>query len=59
VGEVSDPTASFATPRIAAGALFVDGDRVLLVRKTYGNGWTSPVATPRSASHRPQPASGS
>jgi 8-oxo-dGTP pyrophosphatase MutT (NUDIX family) len=42
VGEVSDPTASFATPRIAAGALFVDGDRVLLVRKTYGNGWDIP-----------------
>jgi 8-oxo-dGTP diphosphatase len=39
---VSDPTATFATPRIAAGALFVDGDRILLVRKTYGNGWDIP-----------------
>jgi 8-oxo-dGTP diphosphatase len=39
---VNDPAASFATPRIAAGALFTDGDRVLLVRKTYGNGWDIP-----------------
>ena len=42
MGQVSDPTATFATPRIAAGALFVDGDRILLVRKTYGNGWDIP-----------------
>jgi ADP-ribose pyrophosphatase YjhB (NUDIX family) len=39
---VTDPAANFATPRIAAGALFVDADRVLLVRKTYGNGWDIP-----------------
>ena len=39
---MSDPSASFATPRIAAGALFADDDRVLLVRKTYGNGWDIP-----------------
>jgi 8-oxo-dGTP pyrophosphatase MutT (NUDIX family) len=39
---VSDPAAKFATPRIAAGALFVDGDRILLVHKTYGNGWDIP-----------------
>jgi 8-oxo-dGTP pyrophosphatase MutT (NUDIX family) len=39
---VSDPTANFATPRIASGVLFVDGDRILLVRKTYGNGWDIP-----------------
>jgi 8-oxo-dGTP diphosphatase len=39
---VSDPTATFAAPRIAAGALFVDGDRILLVHKTYGNGWDIP-----------------
>ncbi|MFD9734259.1 NUDIX domain-containing protein [Umezawaea sp. NPDC059074] len=33
----------FATPRMAAGALFVDDqDRVLLVHKTYGNGWDVP-----------------
>ncbi|GAA1347815.1 NUDIX domain-containing protein [Saccharothrix algeriensis] len=33
----------FATPRMAAGALFVDDqDRVLLVHKTYGNGWDIP-----------------
>jgi 8-oxo-dGTP diphosphatase len=42
VGQVSDPTATFATPRIAAGALFTDGDRILLVHKTYGNGWDIP-----------------
>ena len=40
--QVSDPTATFATPRIAAGALFVDGDRILLVHKTYANGWDIP-----------------
>ena len=39
---MSDPTATFATPRIAAGALFVDGDRIMLVHKTYGNGWDIP-----------------
>jgi 8-oxo-dGTP diphosphatase len=39
---VSDPTAKFATPRIAAGALFVDDDRIMLVQKTYGNGWDIP-----------------
>ncbi|MGZ3143797.1 NUDIX domain-containing protein [Lentzea chajnantorensis] len=33
----------FATPRMAAGALFVDDqDRVLLVHKTYNNGWDIP-----------------
>jgi 8-oxo-dGTP diphosphatase len=36
------PEETFATPRIAAGALFVDGNRVLLVRKTYGNRWDLP-----------------
>lgn len=39
---MSDPVAKFAMPRVAAGALFVDGDRILLVRKTYGNGWDIP-----------------
>ena len=39
---MGDPAEKFATPRIAAGALFVDGSRVLLVRKTYGNGWDIP-----------------
>jgi 8-oxo-dGTP pyrophosphatase MutT (NUDIX family) len=39
---VTDPAAKFATPRIAAGAFFVDDDRVLLVHKTYGNGWDIP-----------------
>jgi 8-oxo-dGTP diphosphatase len=42
VGQVSDPTATFATPRIAAGVLFVNGDRILLVHKTYANGWDIP-----------------
>jgi 8-oxo-dGTP diphosphatase len=37
-----DPAARFATPRIASGALFVDQDRLLLVRKTYGNTWDIP-----------------
>lgn len=36
------PADKFATPRVAAGALFVDGSRVLLVRKTYGNRWDIP-----------------
>ena len=39
---MSDPAAKFATPRVAAGALFVHGDRVLLVHKIYGNGWDIP-----------------
>ena len=39
---MTDPAAKFATPRIAAGALFVDDDRLLLVRKTYGNQWDIP-----------------
>ncbi|RSN28792.1 NUDIX hydrolase [Amycolatopsis sp. WAC 04169] len=39
---MTDPSEKFATPRVASGALFVDGDRVLLVRKTYGNRWDIP-----------------
>jgi 8-oxo-dGTP diphosphatase len=39
---MSDPASKFATPRMAAGALFISGDRVLLVRKTYGNRWDIP-----------------
>lgn len=39
---MNSPDANFATPRIAAGALFIDGARVLLVRKTYGNRWDIP-----------------
>ena len=34
---MTEPAAKFATLRIAAGALFVDDDRLLLVRKTSGN----------------------
>jgi 8-oxo-dGTP pyrophosphatase MutT (NUDIX family) len=39
---VTDPAAKFATPRVSAGALFVDDSQVLLVHKTYGNGWDIP-----------------
>lgn len=39
---MDSPADKFATPRVAAGALFVDGSRVLLVRKTYGNRWDIP-----------------
>lgn len=39
---MTNPAAKFATPRITAGALFVDEGRVLLVRKTYGNQWDIP-----------------
>jgi 8-oxo-dGTP pyrophosphatase MutT (NUDIX family) len=39
---MQDPAANFATPRLASGALFVDGDRIFLVRKTYGNQWDLP-----------------
>lgn len=37
-----DPAARFATPRLASGALFVDRDEILLVRKTYGEVWDIP-----------------
>lgn len=40
---MTDPTASFATPRVAAGALFLDGrGRVLLVHPTYKDTWDIP-----------------
>jgi 8-oxo-dGTP pyrophosphatase MutT (NUDIX family) len=39
---MGSPTDKFATPRIAAGALFVESGRVFLVRKTYGNRWDIP-----------------
>ena len=39
---VTDSAANFATPRVAAGALFIDDGRVLLVHKTYGNHWDIP-----------------
>src|SRR5438445_10870559 len=39
---MSDPTLRFATPRLAAGALFADNGKILLVHKTYGNGWDIP-----------------
>ena len=39
---MTDPVAKFATPRVSAGALFVDDGQVLLVHKTYGNGWDIP-----------------
>jgi 8-oxo-dGTP diphosphatase len=40
---MSDPSESFATPRVAAGALFLDDQgRVLLVRPTYKSTWDIP-----------------
>lgn len=39
---MEDPATRFATPRVASGALFVSHDRILLVHKTYGNGWDIP-----------------
>lgn len=40
---MSDPTESFATPRVAAGALFTDSrGRVLLVHPTYKETWDVP-----------------
>jgi 8-oxo-dGTP diphosphatase len=40
---VSDPSESFATPRVAAGALFFDEHgRVLLVHPTYKDTWDIP-----------------
>jgi len=40
---MGDPTESFATPRVAAGALFVDDcGRVLLVHPTYKDTWDVP-----------------
>lgn len=37
-----NPAARFATPRVASGALFVEDNSILLVRKTYGNIWDIP-----------------
>jgi 8-oxo-dGTP diphosphatase len=39
---MANPADNFATPRLAAGALFVRDDKVLLVRKTYGHRWDIP-----------------
>lgn len=39
---MSSPADRFATPRVAAGALFVEDTRILLVRKTYGSKWDIP-----------------
>ena len=40
---MTDPSASFATPRVAAGALFFDDQgRVLLVHPTYKDTWDIP-----------------
>lgn len=55
---MSDLTAKFASARLAAGALFVKGGDVLLVHKTYGNGWDIPGGyvdrgeSPKSACER-------
>lgn len=40
---MADPSSTFATPRVAAGALFLDGaGRVLLVHPTYKDTWDIP-----------------
>lgn len=39
---MTDPAAKFATPHITAGALFVNDGQLLMVHKTYGNGWDIP-----------------
>lgn len=40
---MSDPSETFATPRVAAGALFFDNEgRVLLVHPTYKDTWDIP-----------------
>lgn len=40
---MSDPSETFATPRVAAGALFFDTEgRVLLVHPTYKDTWDIP-----------------
>ncbi|WP_330232795.1 NUDIX hydrolase [Nocardia sp. NBC_00508] len=55
---MTDEDNQFARARLAAGALFVRGDSVLLVHKTYGNGWDipggylEPGEAPAAACHR-------
>ncbi|BBF99657.1 MULTISPECIES: NUDIX domain-containing protein [Pseudonocardia] len=40
---MSDPSETFATPRVAAGALFLDNSsRILLVHPTYKDTWDIP-----------------
>ncbi len=40
---MTDPSSTFATPRVASGALFLDpNDRVLLVHPTYKDTWDVP-----------------
>lgn len=39
---MTDSAHDFATPRMAAGALFIESDRVCLVRKIYGYRWDIP-----------------
>lgn len=55
---MTDPAAKFATPRITAGALFIEDGQILMVHKTYGNGWDIPGGyvdigeSPAAACHR-------
>ncbi|WP_040785463.1 NUDIX domain-containing protein [Nocardia pneumoniae] len=55
---MSNADNQFACARLAAGALFVRGDEVLLVHKTYGSGWdipggyVEPGESPSAACHR-------
>ncbi|WP_435590572.1 NUDIX domain-containing protein [Nocardia sp. bgisy118] len=39
---MTDVEDGLARPRLAAGALFARGERILLVHKIYGNGWDLP-----------------
>lgn len=39
---MADSKERFSTPRLASGALFVRHDSILLVHKTYANGWDIP-----------------
>jgi hypothetical protein len=55
MGMMQDPSVKFATPRLASGVLFADsGDRMFLVRKTYGNGWDIPGGMSIAANLRHQ-----
>lgn len=55
---MTDEGNRIACAQLAAGALFVRGDRILLVHKTYGSGWdipggyVEPGEAPAAACHR-------
>lgn len=57
-GGVADQQFTGATPRVAAGVLFIDGGRVLMLRPTYKDYWEIPGGyveageSPYAAAHR-------